>query len=77
MPKVKKLALLLAPLVLLTGCSKTLPLVVTAEELCRDWQHKTISKQDKLTEPTASQIEADNNSRPAWGCAYGENKAKG
>lgn len=76
MPKVKKLVLLLAPLVLLTGCLKTLPLVVTVEELCKDWRHKTVSKQDRLTEQTASDLEADNKSRPNWGCEYGANKAK-
>jgi hypothetical protein len=49
---------------------------VTADELCRDWQHQQISKKDALTEPTASQIEANNKSRPAWGCEYGANKSK-
>lgn len=49
--------------------------MIAVENLCRDWRHKTISRQDKLTEETASQIDADNKSRPAWGCAYGKNEA--
>ena len=65
----------LASLALLTGCAGTMPRVVTADELCRDWRHQTISKRDQMTEETASQIEAGNKSRPAWGCAYGENRA--
>jgi hypothetical protein len=50
--------------------------VVTAEELCRDWQHQQIRKADALTETTAAGIEANNKSRPNWGCEYGANKAK-
>lgn len=65
----------LALLVLLTGCAKTV--VVTADELCRSWRHQTVSKDDKLTDGTASGIEGNNNARPAWGCQYGENKSKG
>lgn len=53
-----------------------MPIVVTADALCRDWQHQLIRKADQLSEATASQIEAHNKSRPAWGCAYGENRAK-
>lgn len=49
---------------------------MTAEELCRDWQHQQIRKADQITEPTAAQIEANNKSRPAWGCMYGKNRAK-
>lgn len=59
----------------LIACAPTGQLVVTADHLCRDWQHQTISKADKLTEPTAAQIEALNKSRPNWGCTYGENRA--
>lgn len=51
-------------------------MIVTADELCRDWRHSTISKNDVLTQETAEQIEASNNSRPAWGCQPGENRAK-
>jgi hypothetical protein len=53
-----------------SGCSKTM--IVTAEELCQDWRHQTVSKHDKLTDGTATQIEASNKSRPNWGCRYGE-----
>jgi outer membrane biogenesis lipoprotein LolB len=70
-----RLLLGLASLALLSGCSRTLPRVVTADELCQDWQHKTVSKNDKLTQDTAAGIEADNKRRPAWGCAYGKNEA--
>jgi hypothetical protein len=70
-----KYALLLALPELLIGCAKTNLYVVTAEQLCRDWQHQQIRKADNITEPTAAQIEANNKSRPAWGCAYGENRA--
>lgn len=60
---------------LLSGCAKSY--VVTADELCRSWRHQTVSKDDKLTDGTASGIEGNNNARPAWGCQYGENKSKG
>jgi hypothetical protein len=43
--------------------------------LCSSWRHQTISKNDKLTERTAAQIEANNKSRPAWGCVYGDSIA--
>lgn len=58
-----------------SGCAQTA--IVNAENLCKDWRHQTVSKSDKLTEKTASQIEASNESRPTWGCKYGENKSKG
>lgn len=50
-------------------------MIVTAEELCRDWRHQTVSKNDRLTQETAEQIEANNLSRPNWGCKLGENRA--
>lgn len=74
MRKMKRCVLTLSVLGLLTGCSKTV--VVTAEALCKDWQHQTVSKDDKLTQGTAEQIEAGNKSRPEWGCEYGQNRAK-
>lgn len=76
MLKISMCAAVLLSQVLLAGCSKNLAVIATPE-LCRDWQHMTVSKSDKITEPTASQIEASNKSRPAWGCAYGRNEAKG
>lgn len=77
MPSIARCACALLSLGLLTGCAGTGLVVVTAENLCKDWQHQQISKKDVLTDPTASQIEANNKSRPAWGCAYGKNEAKG
>ena len=74
----KKLLLLLLCPVLLTGCAPTqVPAPIAASKLCGSWRHQTITKRDQITEPTASQIEANNKSRPAWGCTYGENKANG
>lgn len=64
----------LALLVPLSGCSKTL--VVTADELCQSWRHQRISKDDRLTQGTAEQIEGSNNARPAWGCEPGADRAK-
>jgi hypothetical protein len=61
--------------VLLTGCSSAF--VVTADELCRDWRHQSVSKDDKLTDKTASGIEGSNDARANWGCRPGENVAKG
>jgi len=60
---------------LLAGCSKNI--VVTAEELCKSWRHQTVSKADVLTDKTAAPIEGNNESRAEWGCAPGQNKAKG
>lgn len=59
---------MLASLALLTGCS-TLPVaIVDRAALCQDWRAISVSKHDKMTEQTASEIEANNKSRPAWGC---------
>ena len=67
----------LALLALLTGCAQTQkPAPIAADKLCQSWRHKTITKADKLSEPTASQIEGDNKARPEWGCEFGENRAK-
>lgn len=78
MTKLKKLGLLLLCLGLLPGCAKTEAPVATVDRaaLCKDWQHQTISKRDTLTDQTATQIEANNKSRPAWGCAYGKQVAE-
>lgn len=65
---------LLAP-VLLTGCAKSF--VVTADELCRSWRYQTVSKNDVLTDGTASTIEGNNESRKEWGCSPTQNKAAG
>lgn len=76
MKSMKVFATTLVSLALLNGCAQTPKPVATAAELCRDWQHQRISKDDVLTDGTASQIEANNKSRPAWGCEYGTNKPK-
>lgn len=69
---------LLSLLALLSACSKTPPPAVIAnDKLCESWKHQTVSRKDKLTDETASQIEGGNKSRPAWGCEYGSNRAKG
>jgi len=65
---------LLASLVLLTGCAKTV--VVTADSLCESWRHQTVSKNDKLTDETAAIAEGNNLSRVHWGCEFGKNRAK-
>ena len=75
MKRTARSLLALASLALLSACAKTPIRVVTAQELCADWQHKTISKNDALAQETAAGIEADNKRRPAWGCQYGRNEA--
>lgn len=50
-------------------------MIVTADELCKDWRNMTVSKKDVLTQETAEQIEASNLSRVNWGCKLGENRA--
>jgi uncharacterized protein YceK len=64
----------LSALALLSGCSSAI--VVTASELCRDWRHQSVSKDDKLTDKTASGIEGSNEARVNWGCKPGENISK-
>lgn len=51
--------------------------LINTENLCKDWRDIYISKKDVLTEETASQIEGNNKARPAWGCQYGQDRAKG
>lgn len=52
----------------LCGCATQGIVFATSENLCQDWRAISVSKNDKLTEQTASEIEANNKSRPAWGC---------
>ena len=68
MSKTKLCVVLLVSLGLQTGCARDFVGIVASEELCRDWRGVSVSKNDKLTEQTASEIEANNKSRPAWGC---------
>jgi PBP1b-binding outer membrane lipoprotein LpoB len=77
MLKVKRCAALLLLPVLLSACAGSPAAIVNADALCRDWRHQTVSKADKITDQTATDIEANNKSRPNWGCEYGANKAKG
>lgn len=74
MSKMKLCALALILPVPLSGCATGF--VATAENLCKDWRHQTVSKDDKLTDKTASQVEASNESRVNWGFEAGKNKAK-
>lgn len=63
-------------LALLVGCGQTRPpATIAVDNLCRDWTHQKIKNADRLAEPTASQIEANNKSRPNWGCVYGKNES--
>lgn len=76
-PPLTKLTVLLLSLGLLTACAKTPePVPIAVGELCKSWRHGTISKDDKLSDSTASIIEGNNRARPAWGCEYGSNRAK-
>jgi hypothetical protein len=76
MQKMLTCASTLLALALLSGCSKGSVGIVDTGALCQDWRHKTVSKSDKLTEKTASDLEADNASRENWGCEPGKNAAK-
>lgn len=64
MKRLAKLAPPLALLGLLTGCSQSIVATVS----CEVGNHVTVSKHDKLTERTASDIDANNRSRIAGGC---------
>lgn len=75
MRKMLRFASALPVLALLSGCSGGSVAIVDTGALCKDWRHKTVSKHDKLTERTASDLEADNDARVNWGCKPGENKA--
>lgn len=76
MSKQLKLISMLVSLGLLSGCGTTKTFVETAE-LCKSWRHQTVSKNDVITDETASGIEGNNKARPAWGCEYGKDKPKG
>lgn len=52
---------------IVSGCSST-GTIVQAESLCTDWREISVSKRDRLTQGTASQIESNNKSRGGWGC---------
>ena len=73
--KLLKLTSALALPVLLTACGGTHAVIAT-DELCKSWRHQSVSKDDKLTQGTAEQIQGSNDARPAWGCHPKENRAK-
>ena len=70
-----RLTIVLLSLALLSGCGNQF-VVIARDELCQSWRHQTVSKDDTLTDKTASGIEGNNGARPAWGCQWGKNKAK-
>ena len=51
-----------------SGCSGGSIALIGTDELCNDWRLISVSKKDRMTEGTASQIEAHNASREVWGC---------
>lgn len=57
--RLRKLALVLCGLVPLAGCA-TGTIVATAEPFCAAVAHVCISRDDRLTEGTAVQVEANN-----------------
>ena len=66
----------LASLALLSGCASGSAAIVDAGKLCRDWRHQSVSKDDRLTDRTASGIEGSNDARVNWGCKPGANTSK-
>lgn len=76
MPSIVKCAGALLSLGLLTGCSSLPVVIADRDALCNDWREITVSKYDRLTEQTASEIEGGNKSRPAWGCKSGTGESK-
>ena len=66
MQKSAKLVLLLASLVPLSGCASGTAAIVNN---CNIGNTVSVSKHDTLTEQTAQEIDANNKSREAAGCA--------
>lgn len=64
-----KPAALLLPLALLTGCAKNGAVIALTN--CNVGNHVLVSKNDKITEETAKEINANNASREAAGCGAG------
>ena len=64
MKKLVRHALPLVFPVLLAGCSQSIVATVS----CEVGNHVSVSKNDRLTEQTASDIDANNRSRVAGGC---------
>ena len=73
MPPFRKLPPLSAALIslaLLTGCAADTVTTVSIAKVCPAWPQIGVSKADKLTERTASQIEKSNIGRETLGCPY-------
>ena len=68
--KLASLSVALISLALLTGCALNTVQTVAVDKLCPVWPQITIAKDDKLTPPTATQIEKSNVGREAVGCKY-------
>lgn len=57
-------------LVPLTGCARDTALTVDSAKICSVWEQIDTTKDDKLTEGTASKIERSNIGRESFGCPY-------
>ena len=68
MPKPLQLTMLLSALVLLSACAETTATTADLSLVCPGWKQITITKSDQITEPTAKQIEGNNEARKAAGC---------
>ena len=64
-----RLALLLVLPALLSGCAKSIAGIATTN--CNVGNHVYVSKNDRLTEETAREIDTNNASRQAAGCEAG------
>ena len=62
MKRLKHVSLLLV-LGLLSGCASKPVVIATSQPLCKAVKHECISKDDELTEGTATQIEGNNLAR--------------
>jgi len=59
------------PLLLSACAQNTAPKIdLTPERLCGQWHQVNVRPADKLTEPTAKAILANNEAREAIGCVY-------
>jgi hypothetical protein len=75
MPKLMKFALVSSLALLCSACAKNMPTVVEAGSLCRDWRPYRPAKGDQLTEKSAAELLANNESRVVWGCHKTKNEA--
>lgn len=68
-------ALLVCLAATVSGCASS-QIVAQSSQLCQDWRIMDREKADRLTERTASNMEASNKARIEWGCHPRENRAK-